>query len=155
MKNPTTKFISILLSTLASLNVLSPIMALENNETLEEVRVKRVNKKNKLVVKFCNKMKDYKGFVEVDNQKFQINEADVIKPRKIVWKDVDLPIQRGKSISTDNLIARYYDDKDNSEPLTVLSDGECGVGILPLFILGAGIAAGAGSGGGSGSTSSN
>jgi len=155
MKNPTEKFISVLLTTLASLNVLSPIMALENNETLEEVKLKRVNEKNKLVVKFCKKMKDYKGFVEVDNQKFQINEADIIKPRKIVWKDVNLPVQKGKSISTDNLIARYYDDNDNSEPLTVLSDGECGLGILPLFVIGAGIAVGAGSGGGSGSTSSN
>ena len=154
MKNPTKKIISIALTALTSFSLLTPVKVLANSSELEEVKTKKVNKKGNLVVKFCSKLKDYEGFVEVDNQKFQINKADIIKPRKIVWKDVNLPTQKGQNINTDNLIARYFDDKDN-EPLAVLDDGECGVGILPLIIVGAGIAAGASGSGGSGSSSSN
>ena len=153
MRN-STRFFSTTLSVLSLFNISSPIMAQENYETLEEVKVKKVNKKGNLIVKFCRKMKDFDGFVKVNDLTFPIDEADKIKPRKIVWEDVNLPSQKGKNISTDNLIARYYEDKENTEPLKILDDGECGVGILPLLFV-AGLAAGAGSGGGSGSNSSN
>ena len=154
MKKSSKKVISIALTALTSLSFLSPVKALDNYEELEEVKLKRVNKKGNLVVKFCNKLKDYEGFVTVDNKKFQINDANIIKPRKIVWKNVNLPTQRGENINTDNLIARYFDDKDNSEPLAVLDDGECGVGIIPFIII-SGLVIGGASGGGSGSSSSN
>ena len=155
MKNSTKKIISFAIATLATFNVSSPLIASNNNRDLEEIKRKRINRNGDLVIKFCSKLKDYEGFVEVNNQKFQIVEADIIKPRKIVWKDVNLPKVKGSNIITENLLARYRDDRDNSEPLTVLDEGNCGVGILPLILIGAGIAVGAGSGGGSGSSSSN
>ncbi len=155
MKTITNKIFSLTLAALTSFSFLSPVMAFDSNRELEEIKAKKVNKRGNLVVKFCRKLKDYDGFVKVGNQKFAINEADKIKPRKIVWKDVNLPVQRGKNINTENLLARYFDDRDNSQPLTVLDKGNCQIGILPLIIIGAGIIAGSGSGGGSGSTSSN
>ncbi len=155
MKISKNKIISLALTALTSFSFLSPVLALDSNRELEEVKSKKVNKRGNLVIKFCSKLKDYNGFVSIDDQKFQINEANIIKPRKIVWKDVNLPKQKGKNINTENLLARYFDDSDNSQPLTVLEDGECGIGILPLIVIGAGIAVGAGSGGGSGSSSSN
>tara|TARA_Y100001978_G_C23406139_1_gene296964 strand:+ start:12 stop:476 length:465 start_codon:yes stop_codon:yes gene_type:complete len=154
MKIPTKKIISIALATLASLNFSSPLIASYNNRELEEIKSKRVNKRGNLVIRFCNRLKDYEGFVEVNDKKFQIVDADIKNSKKIVWKDVNLPVQRGKKIITDNLLARYLDDKDNSEPLTALDRRNCGIGILPLILIGAGIAAGS-SGGGSGSSSSN
>ncbi len=129
------------------------LLANSNDDDIEEVRVKRVNKKGNLVVRFCGKLKDYKGYVEVENQKFMVKDADIVKPRRIVWKNTSLPKLRGEDISVDNLLARYKDE-DRSEPLRVVDEGSCAVGILPLIIVGAGIAVGAG-GSGSGSTSSN
>ena len=135
-------------------SVLSSDLLLANNnyEDIEEVSVRRVNKKGKLVVKFCSKLKDYEGYVEVENRKFNVQDADIIKPRRIVWKNTDLPKLRGDDISVDNLLARYHDESQ-SEPVRVVDEGSCGVGILPFIIIGAGIAAGGG--GGSSSSSSN
>ena len=111
---------------------------------LEEIKVKRVNSKGNLVVKFCNNLADYSGFVEVQNKKFLVSNADVKGDKKIVWKDTNLTKTKGDNINTNNLLS---DGK-------VIVDGNCDGGILPLVIL-AGIAIGAGSGGGSGSSSSN
>jgi len=129
------------------------LLANSNDDDIEEVKARRVNKKGNLVVRFCSKLKDYKGYVEVENQKFMVKDADIVKPRRIVWKNTSLPKLRGEDISVDNLLARYKDE-DRSEPLRVVDEGSCAVGILPFILLGAGIAAGAG-GSGSGGTSSN
>ena len=129
------------------------LLANSNDDEIEEVKARRVNKKGNLVVRFCAKLKDYKGYVEVENQKFMVQDADILKPRRIVWKNTSLPKLRGEDISVDNLFARYKNE-DRSEPLRVVDEGSCPVGILPFVIIGAGIAVGAG-GSGSGSTSSN
>ena len=129
----------------------SDILLANNDEDIEEVSARRVNKKGNLVVKFCSKLKDYKGYVEVENQIFNVKDADIIKPRRIVWKETNLPKLKGDDISVDNLLARYKDE-DSTVPLRVVDEGTCGVGILPFIVIGAGIAAGAG---GSGSSSSN
>ena len=131
----------------------SDILLANNDEDIEEVSVRRVNKKGNLVVKFCSKLKDYKGYVEVENQIFNVKDADVIKPRRIVWKETNLPKLRGDDISVDYLLARYKDE-DSTVPLRVVDEGSCGVGILPFIVIG-GILAGASGGGGGGSTSSN
>ena len=124
------------------------------DEEIEEVRVKRVNKKGNLVVKFCSKLKDLEGYVEVNNQKFMVKDADKIKPRKIVWQNTNLPKLKGDVIEVNNLLARYYEE-NSQDPLKFLDEGECAAGILPLIFIGAGIVAGAGGSGGSGSSSSN
>ena len=129
------------------------LLANNNNEKIEEVKSRRINKKGKLVVKFCSKLKDYRGFVEVRNQIFKVQDADIVKPKRIVWENTDLPRLKGDAISIDNLSARYNDEK-SSEPLKIVDEGSCPVGILPIILIGAGIAAGAG-GNGSGSSSSN
>ncbi len=131
----------------------SDILLANNDEDIEEVTVRRVNKKGNLVVKFCSKLKDYKGYVEVENQIFNVKDADVIKPRRIVWKETNLPRLRGDDISVDNLLARYKDE-NSTVPLRVVDEGSCGVGILPFVVIG-GILAGAGGSGGSGGSSSN
>lgn len=124
----------------------SELFLATGNGSIEEVKVKRVNKKGKLVVKFCNSLNDYSGYVKVQNQKFLVSDADVIKGKKIVWKDTNLSKTKGDSISTDNLLSGGK----------VIVDGDCdSIGILPLVIVGAGLAIGAGSGSGSGSTTSN
>ena len=130
----------------------SDILLANNDEDIEEVSVRRVNKKGNLVVKFCSKLKDYKGYVEVENQIFNVKDADIIKPKRIVWKETNLPKLKGDDILVDNLSARYKDE-DSTVPLRVVDEGSCGVGILPLIVIG-GIVAGA-SGGGTGSSSSN
>ena len=145
-------FLAVLPLNQASILASDILLANNNDEELEEVRVRRVNKKGNLVVKFCSKLKDYKGYVEVDNQIFNIKDADIIKPRRIVWKETNLPKLKGDDISVDNLLARYKDE-DSTVPLRVVDEGSCGVGILPFIVIG-GVLAGAG-GGGSGSTSSN
>ena len=129
------------------------LLANNNDDDIEEVKLRRVNKKGNLVVKFCSELKDYKGYVEVENQKFMVKDADIVKPKRIVWKNTSLPKLRGEDISVDNLLARYKDE-DLSEPLRVVDEGSCKAGILPLILIGAGIAVGAG-GSGSGGTSSN
>ena len=131
----------------------SDILLANNNEDIEELTVRRVNKKGNLVVKFCSKLKDFKGYVEVENQIFNVKDADIIKPRRIVWKDTNLPKLKGDDILVENLFARYKDE-DSTEPLRVVDEGDCGVGILPFIVIAAGIAAGAGGSGGGG-TSSN
>ena len=129
------------------------LLANNNDEEIEEVKLRKVNKKGKLVVKFCSKLKDYKGYVEVKNQIFNVQDADIREPRRIVWKNTDLPRLRGDAISIDNLSARYYDE-ERTEPLRVVDEGSCPVGILPIILIGAGIAVGVG-GSDSGSSSSN
>ncbi len=124
----------------------SELLLATGNDSIEEIKVKRINKKGNLVVKFCNPLTDYSGYVKVQSQKFLVSDADVIKGKKLVWKDTNLSKTKGDSINTDNLLS---DGK-------VIIDGDCDdIGILPLIVIGAGIAIGAGSGGGSGSTSSN
>ena len=132
----------------------SELLLANNNEEIEEVKLRKVNKKGKLVIRFCSKLKDYKGYVEVKNQIFNVQDAVVRKPRRIVWKNTGLPRLKGDAISIDNLSARYYDE-ERTEPLRVVDEGSCPVGILPIILIGAGIAVGAGSGGGSGSSTSN
>ena len=122
----------------------SDIFLATNNGEIEEIKVKRVKKNGNLVVKFCNSLTDFSGYVEVQSKKFLVSDADVIKDKKLVWKDTNLSKTKGDSISTDNLLSEGK----------VIVDGECGVGILPFIIIGAGIAAGAGGNGG-GSSSSN
>ena len=46
-------------------------------------------------------MKDFDGFVKVNDLTFPIDEADKIKLVKIVWEDVNLPSQKGKILSGD------------------------------------------------------
>ena len=122
----------------------SELLLATGNSSLEEIKVKRVNKKGNLVVKFCNPLTDYSGYVQVQGQKFLVSDADVIKDKKIVWKDTTLSKTKGDSISTDNLLSEGK----------VILDGDCNTNaILPLLVIG-GIAIGAGSAG-SGGTSSN
>ena len=122
----------------------SELLLAKGNDSIEEIKVKRVNRKGNLVVKFCNSLDDYSGYVVVENQKFLVSDADVIEDKKLVWKDTNLPKTKRDSINTDNLLSEGK----------VIVDGDCPVGLLPLVVI-AGIAIGAGSGGGSGSTSSN
>ena len=99
-------------------------------------------------------MDNYAGYVEVYNKKFFVEKADLVKPKKIVWKNTNISKTKGNAINTDNLLARYKDE-DTQGSLKVLDNGSCGIGILPFILIGAGIAAGAGGSGGSGSSSSN
>ena len=124
----------------------SELLLATGNDSIEEIKVKRVNKKGNLVVKFCDTLTDYSGYVEVQSKKFLVSDADVIKGKKLVWKDTNLSKTKGDSINTDNLLSEGK----------VIVDGDCDTGIiLPLFVIAGGIAIGAGSGGGSGSSSSN
>ena len=123
----------------------SELLLATGNDSIEEIKVKRVNKKGNLVVKFCNTLTDYSGYVEVQSKKFLVSNADVIKGKKLVWKDTNLSRTKGDSIITDNLLSEGK----------VIVDGDCDTGILPLLVIAGGIAIGAGSSGGSGSTSSN
>ena len=78
----------------------------------------------------------------------------IVGSNKSHWKNTNLPSLKGESIDTSNLLARYKEE-GNQEPLKVLNNGDCqSIGILPLVIIGAGIAVGAG-GSGSGTSSSN
>ena len=86
-----------------------------------------------------------KQFVEVQNKKFLVSNADVKGDKKIVWKDTNLSKTKRKSIITDNLYSEG----------NIIGDGNCGIGIVPLLVIGAGLAIGGASGGGSGSSSSN
>ena len=130
------------------------IIAQNFEDEIEVIAKKKVRKNGTLVVKFCDELKDFSGYVTVNNQKFSVENADKIKSKKVVWKNTNLPKLKGESINTSNLLARY-EEEDNQEPLKVLNNGNCGgLGILPLVIVGAGIAAGAG-GSGSGTSSSN
>ena len=122
----------------------SELLLANGNDPIEEIKLKRVNKKGNLVVKFCNSLSDYSGFVEVQSQKFLVSDADVIKDKKLIWKNTNLSKTKGDSINTNNLLSEGK----------VIIDGDCGeIGILPLIVIGAAI--GAASGGGSGSSSSN
>ena len=123
----------------------SELLLATGNDSMEEIKVKRINKKGNLVVKFCNSLSDYSGYVEVQNKKFLVSDADLIKSKKLVWKDTNLSKTKGDSINTDNLLSEGK----------VIIDGDCGPGILPLIVIAGGIAIGAGSGGGSGSDTSN
>tara|TARA_B100000161_G_scaffold227386_1_gene173853 strand:- start:874 stop:1317 length:444 start_codon:yes stop_codon:yes gene_type:complete len=122
----------------------SELFLTTQNNIIEEIKLKRVNKKGNLVVKFCNSLTDYTGYVKVDTQKFLVSDADVVKDKKLVWKATNLPKLKGDAINTDNLL---------SEGKNIV-DGNCkGAGILPLVFIGAGLAIGAGSGGSSSSSS--
>ena len=123
----------------------SELLLATGNDPIQELKVKRVNKKGNLVVKFCNTLTDYSGYVEVQSKKFLVSDADIKKGKKLVWKDTNLSKTKGDSINTDNLLSQGK----------VIIDGNCDIGILPLLVVAGGIAIGAGSGGGSGSTSSN
>ena len=121
----------------------SELLIASGNGSIEEIKHKKVNKKGDLIVKFCNSLTDYSGYVKVENQKFSISDADIIKDKKIVWKDTNLSKTKGDSISTENLLSEGK----------VIINGDCDTGILPLIVIGAGIAIGAGSGGSGGSSS--
>ena len=124
----------------------SELLLANGNDSIEEIKVKRVNKKGNLVVKFCNNLSDYSGYVEVQGKKFFVSEAEGLpRGKKLVWKDTNLSKTKGDSIRTDNLLSEGK----------VILNGNCGTGILPLLVIAAGVAIGAGSGGGSGSSSSS
>ncbi len=153
------KLRKILLSTILSVLpfsqtsiIASELITAQNNSDIEEIRKSKITKTGRLVIKFCEKLKDYDGYVMVDNKKFNVSDADVIKPRKIVWKDTNL--SKSQLINTDNLKARYFDE-DTSTSLEYVVQGDCPATLPILPIIAIGIAIGAGSGGGSGSSTSN
>jgi len=117
---------------------------LASNEVIEQLKSSKVKKNGNLVVKFCDELSDFSGYVEVGGKKFAVDTADTVKPKKLVWKDTNLPKSKSIDISTSNLLS---DGK-------VVLDGDCNSNILPILLLGAGIIA-AGGGSGSGSSSSN
>ena len=124
----------------------SELLLATGNDSLEEIKVKRVNKKGNLVVKFCKKLTDYSGYVEVQSKKFLVSDAEGKKGgKKLVWKDANLSKTKGDSIDTSNLLSQGK----------VIIDGDCDTGILPILVIAAGVAIGAGASGGSGSSSSN
>ena len=86
----------------------SDILLANNDEDIEEVRVKRVNKKGNLVVRFCSKLKDYKGYVEVDNQIFK--EANTFK--NIIFI-VGMP--RSGSTLLENILSLNHEVTDMGE----------------------------------------
>ena len=130
----------------------SELITAQNNSDIEEIKKSKITKNGRLVLRFCEKLKDYDGYVSVNNNKFKVEDADIIKPRKIVWKDTNL--SKSQSINTDNLKARYFDE-DTSTPLNYVVEGDCNAGFPILPIIAIGVAIGAGSGGGSGSSTSN
>ena len=129
------------------------LLANQNIEKIEEIKKSKIRKNGKLVVKFCNKLKDYEGYVSVAGKKFFASDADVKKPRKLVWLDSGFTKDSSKLIDTDSLKANYFDEDSSEQPKTLLK-GECGGGFpLAALAIVAGIAAAGG--GGSGSSSSN
>tara|TARA_A100001011_G_C14095653_1_gene750509 strand:+ start:57 stop:506 length:450 start_codon:yes stop_codon:yes gene_type:complete len=129
---------------LQQVSVLSSELIASNN-AIEELKSSKVKKNGNLVVNFCSKLSDFSGYVEVGGTKFDVDTADTVKPKKLVWKGTNLPKTNSIDISTSNLLS---DGK-------VVLDGDCNSNIFPIVVLlGAGII-GAAAGGGSGGTSSN
>ena len=125
----------------------------QNIESIEEIKKSKIRKNGKLVVKFCNKLKNYDGYVSVAGKKFFASDADIIKPKKLVWLDSGFTRDNSKLIDTDSLKANYYDEDSSEQPKTLLK-GDCPGGFpLAALAIVAGIAAAGG--GGSGSSSSN
>ena len=146
-------------------------------EEIDSIRNIKLFKDGKLKIRFCDKLKDYEGFVTVGNRKYDVRDAYKIKKSKLVWLGDNQPdLDKGKQyfVSTDNLKARPHEEDDDYN-LVKLNNGGCGAlayikgkgnslikissgGSAP-FILGvaiiAGIAAGGTSSSGSGTTSSN
>ena len=145
LKNINKVFFSSLLTILPfqQLTLQASEILIANGDSIEEVKAKKVTKNGKLIVSFCNKLSDLSGYVEVENSKFNVSDADVISEKKLVWENTNLSKTKGDLINTNSLF---------SEGSRIVS-GNCGVGILPLIVIGAGIAIGAGSGGSSSSTS--
>ena len=108
-----------------------------------EIKSKKVTKNGDLIVKFCSGLSDLSGYVEVNNSKFQVSNADKISDKKLVWNNTNLSKTKGDAINTNSLFSGG----------DAIVDGNCGVGIIPLIFIGAGIAIGAGSGGSSSDTS--
>ena len=128
---------------LQQLTVQASEILIANGDQIEEIKSKKVTKNGDLIVKFCSGLSDLSGYVEVENSKFTLSDADVILGKKLVWKNTNLSKTKGDSIKTNSLFSEG----------NAIVDGNCGVGILPLIVIGAGIAIGAGSGGSSSSTS--
>ena len=143
LKNINKVFFSSLLTILPfqQLTLQASEILIANGDSIEEVKAKKVTKNGKLIVSFCNKLSDLSGYVEVENSKFNVSDADLISEKKLVWENTNLSKTKGDSINTNGLF---------SEGSTVISGVD---GILPLIVIGAGIAIGAGSGGSSGDTS--
>ena len=141
---------SALISTLPifNLSLFASELLIANSDSIEEIKKSKI-KKSKLIVKFCSGLENPSGYVVVDQKKYFVKDADTIKSKKIVWKNVD---SNSDFIDTSNLKAMYPGESLSKN----LIQGDCddSIGILgALLIIGAGIAAGGG--GGSGSTSSN
>ena len=123
-------------------------------ESIEEIKKSKIRNNGKLVVKFCTKLKDYEGFVSVAGKKFFASEADIKKPKKLVWFDSGFKKDSSKLIDTDSLKANYFDEDSSENTKTVLK-GDCPGGFpLAALAIVAGVAAASG-GGGSGGSSSN
>ena len=146
-------------------------------EEIDSIRNIKLFKDGKLKIRFCDKLKDYEGYVTVGDRKYDIRDAKKIKKSKLVWLGDNQPdLDEGKQyiVSTENLKARPHEE-DEDYNLVKLNNGGCGAlayikgkgnslikissGASAPLIMGvliiAGVVAGSSSSSGSGTTSSN
>ena len=129
------KLIAVLLTSLATFNVMTPVFSLENYEEGNwGVRKIKLTPKGRIKITLCNAWGAPSGYIDIGGKPYYVSDASKITNKKIVWNTSD-KFKRKKTynVNSSNLLATQRNSKNNRKFVVPINIG-CNKG---FFITGA------------------
>ena len=140
----TKKLIAVLLTSIATLNVMTPVFSLENYEEGNwGIRKIRLTPKGRIKITLCNAWGAPSGYIDIGGKPYYVSDASKITRKKIVWNSSD-KFKRKKTynVNSSNLLARQRNSKNNRTFVVPINIG-CNKGFFITGATGSSVTSGA------------
>ena len=140
----TKKLIAVLLTSIATLNVMTPVFSLENYEEGNwGIRKIRLTPKGRIKITLCNAWGAPSGYIDIGGKPYYVSDASKITNKKIVWNTSD-KFKRKKTynINSSNLLATQRNSKNNRKFVVPINIG-CNKGFFITGATGSSVTSGA------------
>ena len=138
------KLIAVLLTSIATLNVMTPVFSLENYEEGNwGVRKIKLTPKGRIKITLCNAWGAPSGYIDIGGKPYYVSDASKITNKKIVWNTSD-KFKRKKTynINSSNLLATQRNSKNNRKFVVPINIG-CNKGFFITGATGSSVTSGA------------
>ena len=138
------KLIAVLLTSIATLNVMTPVFSLENYEEGNwGVRKIKLTPKGRIKITLCNAWGAPSGYIDIGGKPYYVSDASKITNKKIVWNTSD-KFKRKKTynVNSSNLLATQRNSKNNRKFVVPINIG-CNKGFFITGATGSSVTSGA------------
>ena len=138
------KLIAVLLTSIATLNVMTPVFSLENYEEGNwGVRKIKLTPKGRIKITLCNAWGAPSGYIDIGGKPYYVSDASKITDKKIVWNTSD-KFKRKKTynVNSSNLLATQRNSKNNRKFVVPINIG-CNKGFFITGATGSSVTSGA------------